>query len=182
MVPLVAYARELELQKQVIDETAAEVRKKLGLTKAQLKYTVGTMIEIPRAAITAAEVAKHAEFFSFGTNDLTQTGLGLSRDDSSSFLPAYQDAEVLSNNPFAGLDQEGVGQLVEMGVKGGRKTKKNLKLGICGEHGGDPESVKFFARAGLNYVSCSPFRIPVARLALAQAALEAKGMARGEVS
>ena len=140
------------------------------------------MMEIPRACLTAAEVAKHAEFFSFGTNDLTQTGLGLSRDDSSSFLQTYTDAEVLNNNPFAALDQEGVGQLVEMGVKGGRKTKKNLKIGICGEHGGDPSSVKFFHRAGLNYVSCSPFRIPVARLAAAQAALEEKGMARGEVS
>jgi pyruvate,orthophosphate dikinase len=182
MVPLVAYARELELQKNVIDTTAAEVRKKLGLKKSDLKYTVGTMIEIPRAAITAEEVAKHAEFFSFGTNDLTQTGLGLSRDDSSSFLPAYQDAEVLNNNPFAGLDQQGVGKLVEMGVKGGRKTEKKLKIGICGEHGGDPDSVKFFHRTGLNYVSCSPFRIPIARLALAQAALEEKGMARGEVS
>jgi pyruvate,orthophosphate dikinase len=182
MVPLVSYARELELQKQVIDETATAVRKKLGLTKAKLKYTVGTMMEIPRACLTAAEVAKHAEFFSFGTNDLTQTGLGLSRDDSSSFLQTYTDAEVLNNNPFAALDQEGVGQLVEMGVKGGRKTKKNLKIGICGEHGGDPSSVKFFHRAGLNYVSCSPFRIPVARLAAAQAALEEKGLARGEIS
>ena len=182
MVPLVAYARELELQKNVIDTTAADVCKKLGLKKNQLKYTVGTMIEIPRAAITAGEVAKHAEFFSFGTNDLTQTGLGLSRDDSSSFLPTYQDEEVLNNNPFAGLDQEGVGKLVELGVKGGRKTKKKLKIGICGEHGGDPDSVKFFHRTGLNYVSCSPFRIPIARLALAQAALEEKGMARGEVS
>lgn len=182
MVPLVSYARELELQKKVIDETAEEVRKNLGLKKSQLKYTVGTMIEIPRAAITADEVAEHAEFFSFGTNDLTQTGLGLSRDDSSSFLPAYQDAEVLSNNPFASLDQGGVGKLVEMGVKGGRSLKPKLKLGICGEHGGDPDSVKFFHRAGLNYVSCSPFRIPVARLAAAQAALEEKGLARGEVS
>ena len=182
MVPLVAYARELELQKQVIDDTAAEVRKKLGLKKNQLKYTVGTMMEIPRACLTAAEVAKHAEFFSFGTNDLTQTGLGLSRDDSSSFLPTYQDAEVLNNNPFSALDQEGVGQLVEMGVKGGRETKPKLKIGICGEHGGDPDSVKFFHRAGLNYVSCSPFRIPVARLAAAQAALEEKGMARSEMS
>lgn len=182
MVPLVSFARELELQKQVIDEAAEGVRKKLGLTKAQLKYTVGTMVEIPRAAITADEVAEHAEFFSFGTNDLTQTGLGLSRDDSSSFLPTYQDAEVLSNNPFASLDQGGVGKLVEMGVKGGRATKPALKIGICGEHGGDPDSVKFFHRTGLNYVSCSPFRIPVARLAAAQAALEEKGMARGEVS
>ncbi|MGJ8726612.1 MAG: pyruvate, phosphate dikinase [Roseibacillus sp.] len=182
MVPLVSYARELEIQKQVIDETADSVRKSLGLKKSQLKYTVGTMMEIPRACLTAEKVAEHAEFFSFGTNDLTQTGLGLSRDDSSSFLPAYQDAEVLSNNPFAGLDQEGVGKLVEMGVEGGRAAKPKLKIGICGEHGGDPDSVKFFHRTGLNYVSCSPFRIPVARLAAAQAALEEKGMARGEVS
>ncbi|MCH2061347.1 MAG: pyruvate, phosphate dikinase [Verrucomicrobiales bacterium] len=182
MVPLVSYARELELQKQVIDETAAVVRKKLGLKKSQLKYTVGTMIEIPRAAITADKVAEHAEFFSFGTNDLTQTGLGLSRDDSSSFLPTYQDAEVLSNNPFASLDQEGVGQLVEMGVKGGRSTKPKLKIGICGEHGGDSDSVKFFHRTGLNYVSCSPFRIPVARLAAAQATLEERGQTRSEIS
>jgi pyruvate,orthophosphate dikinase len=174
MVPLVAYARELELQKQVIDEAAEGVRKKYGLKKSELKYTVGTMIEIPRAALTADKVAEHAEFFSFGTNDLTQTGLGLSRDDSSSFLPTYQDAEVLNNNPFSSLDQEGVGQLVEMGVKRGRMTKPRLKIGICGEHGGDPDSVKFFHRTGLNYVSCSPFRIPIARLAAAQAALEEK--------
>jgi len=132
------------------------------------------MIEIPRAALTADEVAEHAQFFSFGTNDLTQTGLGLSRDDSSSFLPAYQDAEVVNNNPFAQLDQTGVGQLVEIGVEKGRSSKKNLKVGICGEHGGDPESVKFCHRSGLNYVSCSPFRIPIAKLAAAQAALEDK--------
>ncbi len=172
MVPLVSYARELELQKEVIDAAADGVRAKLKLKKSELKYTVGTMIEIPRAAITADKVAEHAEFFSFGTNDLTQTGLGLSRDDSSSFLPDYQDAEILNNNPFAALDQEGVGQLVEIGVEKGRQTKKRLKIGICGEHGGDPESVKFFHRTGLNYVSCSPFRIPVARLAAAQAVLE----------
>ena len=182
MVPLVSYAKELELQKAVIDEAAAEVRKKLGLKKSQLKYSVGTMIEIPRAALTADAVAEHAEFFSFGTNDLTQTCLGLSRDDSSSFLPAYQDAEVVNNNPFARLDQIGVGQLVEIGVDRGRKTKNKLKVGICGEHGGDPESVKFCHRTGLNYVSCSPFRIPIAKLAAAQAALEEKGMARGEIS
>ncbi|MFV1994772.1 MAG: pyruvate, phosphate dikinase [Verrucomicrobiales bacterium] len=182
MVPLVSYAKELELQKAVIDEAAAEVRKKHGLRASQLKYSVGTMIEIPRAALTADEVAEHAEFFSFGTNDLTQTGLGLSRDDSSSFLPAYQDAEVMSNNPFASLDQAGVGQLVEIGVKKGRKRVKNLKIGICGEHGGDPSSVKFFHRAGLDYVSCSPFRIPIAKLAAAQAVLEEKGQARAEIS
>tara|TARA_R110000850_G_scaffold276029_2_gene416724 strand:- start:20 stop:2848 length:2829 start_codon:yes stop_codon:yes gene_type:complete len=172
MVPLVAYAKELELQKAVIDEAAAEVRKKHGLKASQLKYLVGTMIEIPRAALTANEVAEHAQFFSFGTNDLTQTGLGLSRDDSSSFLPAYQEAEVVNNNPFSQLDQTGVGQLVEIGVEKGRQTKPKLKIGICGEHGGDPESVKFCHRTGLNYVSCSPFRIPIAKLAAAQAALE----------
>ena len=172
MVPLVSYAKELELQKAVIDEAAAEVRKKHGLKVRQLKYSVGTMIEIPRAALTAAEVAEHAEFFSFGTNDLTQTCLGLSRDDSSSFLPDYQEAEIVDNNPFASLDQTGVGQLVEIGVKGGRKAKKNLKIGICGEHGGVPASVKFCHRSGLNYVSCSPFRIPIAKLAAAQAALK----------
>ncbi|MAS92125.1 MAG: pyruvate, phosphate dikinase [Verrucomicrobiales bacterium] len=172
MVPLVSYAKELELQKAVIDEAALEVRKKHGLRASQLKYQVGTMIEIPRAALTANEVAEHAQFFSFGTNDLTQTCLGLSRDDSSSFLPAYQDAEVVNNNPFAQLDQTGVGQLVELGVERGRSTKEKLKVGICGEHGGDPSSVKFCHRTGLNYVSCSPFRIPIAKLAAAQAALE----------
>lgn len=172
MVPLVSYAKELELQKAVIDEAAAEVRMKHGLKASQLKYLVGTMIEIPRAALTADEVAEFAQFFSFGTNDLTQTGLGLSRDDSSSFLPAYQDAEVVNNNPFSQLDQTGVGQLVEIGVEKGRQTKPKLKIGICGEHGGDPESVKFCHRTGLNYVSCSPFRIPIAKLAAAQAALE----------
>ena len=177
MVPLVAYAKELELQKEVIEEAAAEVRLKHGLKKSELKFQIGTMIEIPRAALTADEVAEHAQFFSFGTNDLTQTGLGLSRDDSSSFLPAYQDAEVVNNNPFAQLDQTGVGQLVEMGVAKGRSTKPNLKVGICGEHGGDPSSVKFCHRSGLNYVSCSPFRIPIAKLAAAQAALEEKGTA-----
>ena len=172
MVPLVSYARELELQKAVIDEAAAEVREKHGLKASQLKYQVGTMIEIPRAALTANEVAEHAEFFSFGTNDLTQTCLGLSRDDSSSFLPNYVDAEIVNNNPFACLDQTGVGQLVEMGVDRGRSAKPKLKVGICGEHGGDPSSVKFCHRSGLNYVSCSPYRIPIAKLAAAQASLE----------
>ncbi|MDF1751420.1 MAG: pyruvate, phosphate dikinase [Verrucomicrobiales bacterium] len=172
MVPLVSYAKELELQRAVIDEAAAEVREKHKLKKSELKYQVGTMIEIPRAALTADAVAEHADFFSFGTNDLTQTCLGLSRDDSSSFLPAYQDAEVVDTNPFATLDQTGVGQLVEIGVDRGRKTKDGLKVGICGEHGGEPSSVKFCHRTGLNYVSCSPFRIPIAKLAAAQAALE----------
>jgi len=182
MVPLVSYAKEFQLQKDVIDAAAAEVREKYGLKKTQLRYTVGTMMEIPRACLTADAVAEDAAFFSFGTNDLTQTCLGLSRDDSSSFLPAYQEAEVVDNNPFASLDQTGVGQLVETGVAKGRKTNPKLKIGICGEHGGDPDSVKFFHRTGLNYVSCSPYRIPVAKLAAAQAVLEEKGMARGEVS
>ena len=182
MVPLVSYAKELELQKAVIDDAAAEVRKKHGLKASQLKYQVGTMIEIPRAALTASDVAEHAAFFSFGTNDLTQTCLGLSRDDSSSFLPAYQEAEVVNNNPFSSLDQTGVGQLVEVGVERGRKNKKTLKIGICGEHGGDPASVKFFHRTGLNYVSCSPFRIPIAKLAAAQAVLEERGQSRSEIS
>ncbi|MEO1835558.1 MAG: pyruvate, phosphate dikinase [Akkermansiaceae bacterium] len=182
MVPLVSYAKELELQKAVIDDAAAEVRKKHGLKVSQLKYQVGTMIEIPRAALTASDVAEHAAFFSFGTNDLTQTCLGLSRDDSSSFLPAYQEAEVVNNNPFSSLDQTGVGQLVEVGVERGRKNKKTLKIGICGEHGGDPASVKFFHRTGLNYVSCSPFRIPIAKLAAAQAVLEERGQSRSEIS
>ncbi len=182
MVPLVSYEKELELQRAVIDAAAEEVREKYGLKKNQLRYSVGTMMEIPRACLTAADVAKHADFFSFGTNDLTQTCLGLSRDDSSSFLPAYQEAEVMNNNPFATLDQIGVGQLVEIGVANGRKTKPDLKCGICGEHGGDPDSVKFCYRTGLSYVSCSPFRIPVAKLAAAQAVLEAQGQKRGEIS
>jgi pyruvate,orthophosphate dikinase len=169
MVPLVGFDKELELQKEVIDRVAKEVQKETG---EKISYLVGTMVEVPRAALTADAVAKHAEFFSFGTNDLTQTALGMSRDDSGAFLGHYQEEEIVSANPFASLDQTGVGQLVEIGVKKGRKSKKQLKIGICGEHGGDPASVKFFHRAGLDYVSCSPFRIPIAKLAAAQAALE----------
>jgi pyruvate,orthophosphate dikinase len=135
---------------------------------------VGTMIEIPRGALTADEIAQSAEFFSFGTNDLTQTGLGMSRDDSGSFLPQYQELEIVQKNPFASIDETGVGQLVEIAVKKGRSARANLKLGICGEHGGDPASIRFFEKAGLDYVSCSPYRVPVARLAAAQAALAAK--------
>ncbi|MBA7687114.1 Pyruvate, phosphate dikinase [subsurface metagenome] len=169
MVPLIAFAKELELQKEVIDRVAKEVQKETGV---KLSYEVGTMIEIPRAALTADEVAQHAHFFSFGTNDLTQTGLGMSRDDSGGFLTHYEEEDIVTANPFSSLDQSGVGQLVEIGTTKGRQTKPKLKVGICGEHGGDPESVKFFHRAGLNYVSCSPFRIPIAKLAAAQAALE----------
>jgi pyruvate, orthophosphate dikinase len=171
MVPLVGYAKELELQKEVIDRVAAEVRKKYGMTPRQLNYSVGTMIEIPRAALTADEVAEHAEFFSFGTNDLTQTTLGMSRDDSSGFLPRYAELDIAPTNPFASLDQTGVGQLMEIAVEKGRRARPDIKLGICGEHGGDPSSVKFCHKLGLNYVSCSPFRIPIARLAAAQAAV-----------
>ncbi len=135
---------------------------------------VGTMIEIPRGALTADEIAQSAEFFSFGTNDLTQTGLGMSRDDSGSFLPHYAELEIVKKNPFATIDQSGVGQLVEIAVAKGRATRPGIKLGICGEHGGDPASIHFFEKVGLDYVSCSPFRVPVARLAAAQAALGGK--------
>jgi len=142
--------------------------------KVKLSYLVGTMIEVPRGALTADEVARSAEFFSFGTNDLTQMALGMSRDDSGSFLPQYAELEIVKKNPFATIDQAGVGQLVEVAVTKGRRTRKDLKIGICGEHGGDPASIQFFEKVGLDYVSCSPFRVPVARLAAAQASLSAK--------
>jgi pyruvate,orthophosphate dikinase len=141
--------------------------------KVKLSYLVGTMIEVPRGALTADEIAQSAEFFSFGTNDLTQMGLGMSRDDSGSFLPQYAELEIVKQNPFATIDQAGVGQLVEIAVRKGRATRPAIKLGICGEHGGDPSSVHFFDKVGLDYVSASPYRIPVARLAAAQAALRA---------
>ena len=144
----------------------------------KFNYLVGTMIEIPRGALAADEIAKDAQFFSFGTNDLTQTALGMSRDDSGSFLPQYQELEIMKKNPFASIDQTGVGQLMKIAVEKGRKTRPDIKLGICGEHGGDPDSVKFCHRLGLTYVSCSPFRVPVARLAAAQAALESAKTAK----
>jgi pyruvate,orthophosphate dikinase len=168
MIPLVGFADELKNQVAVVHRVAAEVMEKKGV---KFKYLVGTMIEVPRGALTADEVAETAEFFSFGTNDLTQTGLGMSRDDAGSFLGQYKELDILPQNPFASIDAAGVGQLVEIGAKKGRSTKKNLKLGICGEHGGDPASIKFFNDVGLDYVSCSPPRVPVARLAAAQAAL-----------
>jgi pyruvate,orthophosphate dikinase len=148
---------------------ADEVTKEKG---TKFKYLVGTMIEIPRAALLADQIARDAEFFSFGTNDLTQTTLGMSRDDSGSFLPAYAELDIVGSNPFATIDQKGVGRLMEITRDLGRKTRPDIKLGICGEHGGEPNSVKFCHRLGLEYVSCSPFRIPIARLAAAQAALE----------
>jgi pyruvate,orthophosphate dikinase len=169
MIPLVGFKKELDLQVEVVHRVAREVMKEKGV---KLDYLVGTMIEVPRGALTADEIAQTAQFFSFGTNDLTQTCLGMSRDDSGSFLPPYTELEIIKKNPFATIDQVGVGQLMRMAVEKGRSVRKDLKLGICGEHGGDPDSVKFCHRLGLSYVSCSPFRVPVARLAAAQAALE----------
>jgi len=171
MIPLVGFKRELDLQVAVVHEVAAEVQKE---KKVKIAYSVGTMIEIPRGALTADEIAHTAEFFSFGTNDLTQTTLGMSRDDSGSFLPPYQESEIVKKNPFASIDQTGVGSLMEIAIAKGRATRPDIKLGICGEHGGDPDSVKFCHRIGLSYVSCSPYRVPVARLAAAQAAIEEK--------
>jgi pyruvate,orthophosphate dikinase len=171
MIPLVGFKKELDLQIEVVHRVAREVQAE---QKVKLRYLVGTMIEIPRGALTADEIAHSAEFFSFGTNDLTQTGLGMSRDDSGSFLPQYTELEIVKMNPFATIDQAGVGQLVEIAVTKGRSTRPAIKLGICGEHGGDPESIRFFEKVGLDYVSCSPYRVPVARLAAAQAALAVK--------
>ncbi|MCC7085989.1 MAG: pyruvate, phosphate dikinase [Pirellulales bacterium] len=171
MVPLVGFKRELDLQVEITHRVAAEVSKESG---KKIKYTVGTMIEVPRGALTADEIAQTAEFFSFGTNDLTQTCLGMSRDDSGSFLPSYQENEIIKTNPFASIDTTGVGQLMEIAVTKGRATRPGLKMGICGEHGGDPSSIHFCHQVGLDYVSCSPFRVPIARLAAAQAALAAK--------
>ncbi|MBA3831259.1 MAG: pyruvate, phosphate dikinase [Chthoniobacterales bacterium] len=168
MIPLVGFPRELKLQIDIVHRVAGEVAKE---KKTKFNYLVGTMIEIPRAALVADEIAKDAEFFSFGTNDLTQTTLGMSRDDSGSFLPAYAELDIVATNPFAAIDQKGVGRLMEITRDLGRKTRPNIKLGICGEHGGEPSSVKFCHKLGLDYVSCSPFRVPIAKLAAAQAAL-----------
>ena len=168
MIPLIGSVQELENQKKIVVNVANEVLSKAG---SNLKYMVGTMIEIPRAALTADLVAKEAEFFSFGTNDLTQTTMGLSRDDYTKFQKDYEKAKIFTNDPFAVLDQEGVGKLIGMAVKAGRSTRKDLEVGICGEHGGEPSSVQFCYRVGMNYVSCSPYRVPIARLAAAQAAI-----------
>jgi pyruvate,orthophosphate dikinase len=173
MIPLVGDVRELRDQKAIVVRVAEDVMKE---QKVKVKYLVGTMIEVPRGALTADDVAKEAEFFSFGTNDLTQLTYGFSRDDIGKFLGAYQDKKILERDPFASLDTVGVGQLVDMGTKKGRATRADLKVGVCGEHGGDPSSIFFFEKAGLNYVSCSPYRVPVARLAAAQAALQQKAL------
>jgi pyruvate, orthophosphate dikinase len=167
MIPLVATRTELQLMREAVVRIAERVFQE---RKAQVDYLVGTMIELPRAALVADEIAKEAQFFSFGTNDLTQTTFGFSRDDINKVLPTYLEEGILKQDPFAVLDQDGVGQLVKMATERGRKTRPGLKVGICGEHGGEPSSVEFCHRVGLNYVSCSPFRVLTARLAAAQAA------------
>jgi len=169
MVPVTCAKTELDNQKVIVDRVYKEVLAKSGLKK--LSYMFGTMIEIPRAALRAADMAKVAEFFSFGTNDLTQMGFGFSRDDIGSFLPDYLTSKILPADPFQTIDQDGIGELIKLGIERGRSARKDLKVGICGEHGGDPESVEFCHRVKMNYVSCSPFRVPIARLAAAQAAV-----------
>ena len=171
MIPLVGEVKELKFVKKVVVETA---NAEIAAAGAELEYEVGTMIEIPRACLTADEIAQNADFFCFGTNDLTQMTFGFSRDDAGKFLTAYYDTKIFENDPFARLDQTGVGKLMNMACKEGRANNKNLHIGICGEHGGDPTSVEFCHELGLDYVSCSPFRVPIARLAAAQAAIKAK--------
>ena len=168
MIPLVGEVKELKYVKKFVVETAdAEI----AASGIELEYEVGTMIEIPRAALTADEIAKEADFFCFGTNDLTQMTFGFSRDDAGKFLDAYYDAKIYENDPFAKLDQKGVGKLMKMAIALGKEANPNLHIGICGEHGGDPSSVEFCNELGLNYVSCSPFRVPIAKLSAAQAAI-----------
>jgi pyruvate,orthophosphate dikinase len=170
MIPLVMVKRELDITRAQVDAVAAQVFAETGTT---IEYLVGTMIELPRACLTADKIAEAADFFSFGTNDLTQTTFGLSRDDAGKFLPTYVEKNILPKDPFVSIDPEGVGALVEIAAQKGRSVKPGLKLGICGEHGGDPSSIQFCESVGLDYVSCSPYRVPVARLAAAQAALSA---------
>ena len=169
MIPLVSNEGELSRLRQLCEKTIAEV--KSAFPGSRVRLAIGTMIEVPRAALTADVIAQHADFFSFGTNDLTQMGYALSRDDAGKFLPDYFESGILEEDPFVSIDQPGIGQLVALGVERGRATRPDLELGVCGEHGGDPRSVAFFARLGLDYVSCSPYRVPLARLAAAQAAL-----------
>jgi pyruvate,orthophosphate dikinase len=169
MIPLVSHVNELRSTKEDLVEVAESV---MAEKNCKFDYLVGTMIELPRAALTADKIAEEAEFFSFGTNDLTQTTFGFSRDDAGKFLPVYIENSILPSDPFAVLDQEGVGELVKIGIEKGRSTRPDIKIGICGEHGGEPSSVKFGYNIGLNYVSCSPFRVPIARLAAAQAVIE----------
>ena len=171
MIPLVVSRQEFEILKNVVSQVAVEVEDQTGMS---LTYLVGTMVELPRAALRAGEIAEVAEFFSFGTNDLTQTVFGFSRDDIGSFLPKYLDHKIIPVDPFQSIDQDGVGMLVKMGVEKGRASNTKIKIGICGEHGGDPASIEFCEKVKLNYVSCSPYRVPVARLAAAQAYLKKK--------
>ena len=168
MVPLVGNHTELIHQKKIINNIALQIQKE---TNSKFKYLIGTMIELPRACTTADEIAAEAQFFSFGTNDLTQTTFGFSRDDIGSFLPDYIDKQILKEDPFQSIDIKGVGSLVSMGVDKGRSVNKNIKIGICGEHGGDPKSIQFFNQIGLDYVSCSPYRVPIAKLSAAQSVL-----------
>ena len=170
MIPLVSTEAEVKIMKNLVINTARKVQKE---NKTKIEFLVGTMIELPRAAIKADDIAKHAEFFSFGTNDLTQTTFGISRDDSGKFLNDYIDNKIFAIDPFVSID-DGVKDLVEIAVSKGKKQNKKIKLGICGEHGGDPKSIDFCANAGLDYVSCSPYRVPIARLAVAQAQLKIK--------
>jgi pyruvate,orthophosphate dikinase len=169
MVPLIGTVEEFVMQKEIIQNTAEEIFKK---RKDRIPYTIGTMMEIPRATLIADEIAEHADFFSFGTNDLTQMTFGYSRDDAGKFLSVYLEKGILKHDPFEVLDRKGVGQLVKLGTERGRSTKPELKVGICGEHGGEPSSVEFCHQVGMNYVSCSPFRVPIARVAAAQAAIK----------
>jgi pyruvate,orthophosphate dikinase len=169
MIPLIGELKEFNMVKDVVEKTAKALIKESGV---KLDYKIGTMIEVPRGALMASEIAKEAEFFSFGTNDLTQMTFGFSRDDAGVFLTEYVNKGILEKDPFQALDQAGVGMLMKHAVKNGRKARKDLKLGICGEHGGEPSSVEFCHKIGLNYVSCSPYRVPVARLAAAQATLK----------
>jgi pyruvate,orthophosphate dikinase len=169
MLPLIAYETELEQVREMVARAAAEAEKVAG---REVPHSIGTMLELPRACLVADRIARHADFFSFGTNDLTQTAIGLSRDDvEAKFLGVYLDRGILDRSPFETIDEPGVGELVRAGAERGRKTNSEIRLGICGEHGGDPESIGFFHRIGLDYVSCSPYRVPIARVAAAQAAL-----------
>jgi pyruvate,orthophosphate dikinase len=172
MVPLIATRREFDILKEMVDRVGAETMEREAV---KLAYSVGTMIELPRAALLAGEIAESAEFFSFGTNDLTQTTFGLSRDDAASFIGTYQRLGIFEQDPFVSIDTEGVGELIRIAAERGRKTRPDLKLGICGEHGGDPASIRFCREVGLDYVSCSPYRVPIARLAAAQAELDGDG-------
>ncbi|HKB14827.1 MAG TPA: putative PEP-binding protein, partial [Planctomycetota bacterium] len=174
MVPLVGTRKELALQTAILRRVAEEVFREKG---RRVPYLLGTMIEVPRAALAAASIAEEAEFFSFGTNDLTQTAIGLSRDDAGTFLPRYVDAEIYERDPFVSIDRDGVGRLMRIAVEEGRRARPDLKIGICGEHGGDPSSIAFCDELGLAYVSCSPYRLPIARLAAAQAALSGRARA-----